>query len=96
MAAPPVRGGARRNFYYSNGQNGTRYSEDIPRMKLDLELGTVLTRFYARKRPEKRSYEVEFESRQVLWRRQAGRTEGASKYLPLNLILSDLSFFNIH
>lgn len=46
-------------------------------MKLDLELGTVLTRFYARKRPEKRSYEVEFESRQVLWRRQAGRTEGA-------------------
>ncbi|KAJ8042445.1 1-phosphatidylinositol 4,5-bisphosphate phosphodiesterase gamma-1 [Holothuria leucospilota] len=76
MATPPVRGGPRRN--YSNGHIGTRYHpEDIPRMKLDLELGTVLTRFYARKRPEKRSYEVEFESRQVLWRRQAGRTEGA-------------------
>ncbi|XP_071822304.1 1-phosphatidylinositol 4,5-bisphosphate phosphodiesterase gamma-1-like isoform X2 [Apostichopus japonicus] len=69
---------ARRNVYHSNGHNGTRYSaEDIPRVKLDLKLGTVLTRFFAKKRPEKRSFEVEFESRQVLWRRQAGRTEGA-------------------
>lgn len=78
MAFPT--GNSRRNVYPANGHNGTRYTaEDIPRVKLDLKLGTVLTRFFARKRPEKRSFEVEFESRQVLWRRQAGRTEGAGK-----------------
>ncbi|XP_072013746.1 1-phosphatidylinositol 4,5-bisphosphate phosphodiesterase gamma-1-like isoform X2 [Amphiura filiformis] len=41
-----------------------------------LSLGTVLTKFYQKRRPEKRSFEVNYETRQIVWRRQAGRIEG--------------------
>ncbi|XP_071504089.1 1-phosphatidylinositol 4,5-bisphosphate phosphodiesterase gamma-1-like [Diadema antillarum] len=61
-------------------QNGTPFElseREIHRIHHDLALGTVLTRFYSRKRPERKSFEVNMETRQIVWRRQAGRTEGA-------------------
>ncbi|XP_038050378.1 1-phosphatidylinositol 4,5-bisphosphate phosphodiesterase gamma-1-like isoform X2 [Patiria miniata] len=44
-----------------------------------LKMGTVLTRFYGKRRPERRSFEICMETRQILWRRQTGRTDGAVK-----------------
>ncbi|XP_041454201.1 1-phosphatidylinositol 4,5-bisphosphate phosphodiesterase gamma-1-like isoform X1 [Lytechinus variegatus] len=60
-------------------QNGTMEltEQDIHSMQHNLALGTLLTRFYGRKRPERKSFEVNMETRQVVWRRQGGRTEGA-------------------
>lgn len=64
-------------------QNGTMElsEQDIHSMQHNMALGTLLTRFYGRKRPERKSFEVNMETRQVVWRRQGGRTEGASKSL---------------
>uniref|UniRef100_A0A4W4FSF5 1-phosphatidylinositol 4,5-bisphosphate phosphodiesterase gamma n=1 Tax=Electrophorus electricus TaxID=8005 RepID=A0A4W4FSF5_ELEEL len=44
----------------------------------DLELGTVLTLFYAKKsqRPERRTFQVKLETRQVIWTRGTDKIEG--------------------
>uniref|UniRef100_A0A672PJG7 1-phosphatidylinositol 4,5-bisphosphate phosphodiesterase gamma n=1 Tax=Sinocyclocheilus grahami TaxID=75366 RepID=A0A672PJG7_SINGR len=44
----------------------------------DLELGTVLTLFYSKKsqRPERRTFQVKLETRQIIWTRGTDKVEG--------------------
>ncbi|KPP72065.1 hypothetical protein Z043_108965 [Scleropages formosus] len=44
----------------------------------DLEVGTVLTLFYSKKsqRPERRTFQVKLETRQVIWTRGTDKVEG--------------------
>ena len=57
----------------------------IPEMELiisQLERGTVVTKFFFRKRPERRTLSIKRETRQIVWQRSVtGRNvfEGASK-----------------
>uniref|UniRef100_A0AAY4CTN7 Phosphoinositide phospholipase C n=1 Tax=Denticeps clupeoides TaxID=299321 RepID=A0AAY4CTN7_9TELE len=60
-----------------------RTSIDIPcypmtNLYRDLELGTVLTLFYNKKsqRPERRTFQVKLETRQVIWTRGTDKIEG--------------------
>ncbi len=46
-----------------------------------LERGLVLNRFYSRRRPEKRMFQIKLETRQLIWIRVAGgRPEGIGEY----------------
>ena len=64
------------NMALSNG-GGT--VSDVTRILQILERGLVLTRFSTRRRPEKRSFQVKLETRQLIWVRVAGRREGVGK-----------------
>lgn len=50
-----------------------------------LEVGTVMTLFYSKKsqRPERKTFQVKLETRQITWSRGADKIEGASKCAPL-------------
>ncbi|TRY60067.1 hypothetical protein DNTS_035086 [Danionella cerebrum] len=54
---------------------------EVNNLYRDLELGTVLTLFYAKKsqRPERRTFQVKLETRQVVWTRGTDKIEGESK-----------------
>ncbi len=46
-----------------------------------LERGLVLNRFYSRRRPEKRMFQIKLETRQLIWIRVAGgKPEGIGEY----------------
>ena len=49
-----------------------------------LEVGTVMTLFYSKKsqRPERKTFQVKLETRQITWSRGADKIEGASKCAP--------------
>lgn len=49
-----------------------------------LEVGTVMTLFYSKKsqRPERKTFQVKLETRQITWSRGADKIEGASKCDP--------------
>ncbi|KAJ6661459.1 hypothetical protein lerEdw1_014368 [Lerista edwardsae] len=51
---------------------------DTGRVLRGLELGTVLTLFYQKKsqRPERRSFQVRLQSRQIVWSRTPEKVEG--------------------
>lgn len=65
----------------------------IPEMEQiisQLERGTIITRFYPRKKPERKTLMVRRETRQLLWARTATRTfEGSSTYYSAPLIDCD-------
>jgi phosphatidylinositol phospholipase C gamma-1 len=66
--------------------NGNPLPSFIPEMEQiisQLERGTVVTKFYPRKRPEKRTLMIRRETRQIVWARTAAtRTfESAGKYI---------------
>lgn len=46
-----------------------------------LEVGTVMTLFYSKKsqRPERKTFQVKLETRQIIWSRGSDKIEGASK-----------------
>lgn len=46
-----------------------------------LEVGTVMTLYYSKKsqKPERRTFQVKLETRQVIWSRGADKVEGAGK-----------------
>ena len=47
-----------------------------------LERGLVLNRFFSKRRPEKRMFQMKLETRQLIWIRVAGgRPEGVSEYI---------------
>lgn len=52
-----------------------------------LEVGTVMTLFYSKKsqRPERKTFQVKLETRQITWSRGADKIEGASKCAPSSL-----------
>lgn len=53
-----------------------------------LERGTVVTRFYPRKRPEKKTLMIRRETRQIVWARSANTRsfEGAGIHIPFYYI----------
>ncbi|XP_077982282.1 1-phosphatidylinositol 4,5-bisphosphate phosphodiesterase gamma-1-like [Glandiceps talaboti] len=58
--------------------NGDISSQELNELLRKLELGTVLTKFFPKKRPEKRTFQVKLETRQIIWSRVLGRPEGAA------------------
>lgn len=50
-----------------------------------LEVGTVMTLFYSKKsqRPERKTFQVKLETRQITWSRGADKIEGSSKCAPV-------------
>lgn len=50
-----------------------------------LEVGTVMTLFYSKKsqRPERKTFQVKLETRQITWSRGADKIEGSGKCAPL-------------
>uniref|UniRef100_A0A4W4FQ08 1-phosphatidylinositol 4,5-bisphosphate phosphodiesterase gamma n=1 Tax=Electrophorus electricus TaxID=8005 RepID=A0A4W4FQ08_ELEEL len=65
--------------FFSNGPvPWTPSDTEMNNVYRDLELGTVLTLFYAKKsqRPERRTFQVKLETRQVIWTRGTDKIEG--------------------
>ncbi|KAJ1194720.1 hypothetical protein NDU88_004006 [Pleurodeles waltl] len=54
---------------------------DAGRILRSLEMGSVLTLFYQKKsqRPERRTFQVKLETRQIIWSRSSEKVEGESK-----------------
>jgi len=53
----------------------------IPEMELiisQLERGTVVTKFYGRKRPEKKTMTIQRETREIQWRRSSSSSSNRS------------------
>lgn len=74
---------ATTNNLFSNGSVPWMGSEtEANSLYRDLELGTVLTLFYSKKsqRPERRTFHVKLETRQIIWSRGTDKIEGESKY----------------
>lgn len=55
---------------------------DVNRIMRCLESGSVLTLFYQKKsqRPERRTFQVKMDTREVIWFRTPEKVEGDSKY----------------
>ncbi|KAG5838375.1 1-phosphatidylinositol 4,5-bisphosphate phosphodiesterase gamma-1 [Anguilla anguilla] len=65
--------------FFSNGPvSWTENDTEINNLYRDLELGTVLTLFYSKKsqRPERRTFQVKLETRQIIWTRGTDKIEG--------------------
>ncbi|KAK1801974.1 hypothetical protein P4O66_022209 [Electrophorus voltai] len=65
--------------FFSNGPvPWTPSDTEMNNVYRDLELGTVLTLFYSKKsqRPERRTFQVKLETRQVIWTRGTDKIEG--------------------
>ncbi|MGH0124485.1 UNVERIFIED_CONTAM: hypothetical protein FKN15_077170 [Acipenser sinensis] len=70
---------ATTNNLFSNGSVPWMGSEtEANSLYRDLELGTVLTLFYSKKsqRPERRTFHVKLETRQIIWSRGTDKIEG--------------------
>ncbi|OXB60937.1 hypothetical protein ASZ78_001515 [Callipepla squamata] len=59
-------------------EDGRMEAGDIGRILRCLEMGTVLTLFYQKKsqRPERRTFQVKLETRQIIWSRTPEKVEG--------------------
>uniref|UniRef100_A0A671MCX7 1-phosphatidylinositol 4,5-bisphosphate phosphodiesterase gamma n=1 Tax=Sinocyclocheilus anshuiensis TaxID=1608454 RepID=A0A671MCX7_9TELE len=65
--------------FSSNGPVPWTLSDtEVNNLYRDLELGTVLTLFYSKKsqRPERRTFQVKLETRQIIWTRGTDKIEG--------------------
>uniref|UniRef100_A0AAY4CQS6 Phosphoinositide phospholipase C n=1 Tax=Denticeps clupeoides TaxID=299321 RepID=A0AAY4CQS6_9TELE len=65
--------------FFSNGPGPWTVTDtEMTNLYRDLELGTVLTLFYNKKsqRPERRTFQVKLETRQVIWTRGTDKIEG--------------------
>ncbi|KAJ8265340.1 hypothetical protein COCON_G00144390 [Conger conger] len=62
----------------TTGISWTENDTEINNLYRDLELGTVLTLFYSKKsqRPERRTFQVKLETRQIIWTRGTDKIEG--------------------
>ncbi len=69
-----------------NGGGTDQTTKNIHVLRV-LERGLVLNRFYSRRRPEKRMFQIKLETRQLIWIRVAGgKPEGIGEYsLSVNL-----------
>ncbi|XP_050166128.1 1-phosphatidylinositol 4,5-bisphosphate phosphodiesterase gamma-1-like [Myiozetetes cayanensis] len=63
-------------------QDARMEAGDMGRVLRCLEMGTVLTLFYQKKsqRPERRTFQVKLETRQIVWSRTPEKVEGDSEY----------------
>ena len=59
------------------------WTEAGPRILHSLEMGTVMTIFYQKKsqRPERRTFQIKQDTRQIVWSRNPDKLEGESEYL---------------
>ena len=55
----------------------------------NLERGLVLTRFHCKKKPEKRTFQVKLETRELVWIRAQGNPEGTGKLLSVGVEVKD-------
>ncbi|XP_036389627.1 1-phosphatidylinositol 4,5-bisphosphate phosphodiesterase gamma-1 [Megalops cyprinoides] len=65
--------------FFSNGPvSWIENDTEVNNLYRDLELGTVLTLFYSKKsqRPERRTFQVKLETRQIIWTRGTDKIEG--------------------
>ncbi|XP_072426108.1 1-phosphatidylinositol 4,5-bisphosphate phosphodiesterase gamma-1-like [Chiloscyllium punctatum] len=55
-----------------------RMEADVSRVNRNLELGTVMTLYYQKKsqRPERKTFQVKLETRQIIWCRTSDKVEG--------------------
>ncbi|XP_019629361.1 PREDICTED: 1-phosphatidylinositol 4,5-bisphosphate phosphodiesterase gamma-1-like isoform X4 [Branchiostoma belcheri] len=51
--------------------------QELNKILKTLELGTVLTKFFHKRKPENRTFQVKLETRQIVWSRALGRVEGS-------------------
>lgn len=60
------------------------WTEAGPCILHSLELGTVMTLFYQKKsqRPERRTFQIRQDTRQIVWNRNPEKIEGESEYCP--------------
>lgn len=68
--------------FFSNGPGPWTLSDtEMNSVYRDLELGTVLTLYYSKKsqRPERRTFQVKLETRQIIWTRGTDKIEGESE-----------------
>lgn len=58
------------------------WAEAGSRILHSLEIGTVMTIFYQKKsqRPERRTFQIKQDTRQIVWSRNPDKIEGESKY----------------
>ena len=74
----------------ANGlENGT-FLPNLHGVLRVLEGGMVLTRFYSRKKPEKRNFLVRLETRQLIWNKanwNSSKPEGMSMLISFELIV---------
>lgn len=67
----------------ANGTMASGLPSVIHRIMRRLESGLVLKRFYSKRRPEKRMYQVKLETRQLVWQRPTNnRPQGCGKSFP--------------
>jgi len=73
---------ARLNSVNGFLEDGRMEAGDMGRILRCLEMGTVLTLFYQKKsqRPERRTFQVKLETRQIIWSRTPEKVEGDSEY----------------
>uniref|UniRef100_A0A3B3RTB7 1-phosphatidylinositol 4,5-bisphosphate phosphodiesterase gamma n=1 Tax=Paramormyrops kingsleyae TaxID=1676925 RepID=A0A3B3RTB7_9TELE len=67
------------NAFFSNGPGAWIENDaEVNNLYRDLELGTVLTLYYSKKsqRPERRTFSVKLETRQIIWTRGTDKIEG--------------------
>lgn len=70
---------------------------EVGHLYRSLEVGTVMTLFYSKKsqRPERKTFQVKLETRQIIWSRGSDKIEGASKWLGLILVVPERRVNNI-
>lgn len=58
------------------------WTEAGPRILHSLEMGTVMTLFYQKKsqRPERRTFQIKQDMRQIVWSRNPDKMEGEREY----------------
>ena len=63
------------------------WTEAGPRILHSLEMGTVMTVFYQKKsqRPERRTFQIRQDTRQIVWSRNPDKLEGESEYFHKSL-----------
>lgn len=63
------------------------WTEAGPRILHSLEMGTVMTVFYQKKsqRPERRTFQIKQDMRQIVWSRNPDKIEGEREYCRKNM-----------
>lgn len=85
------------SFITASMYNSSKMNGIIPEMEQiisQLERGTVVTKFFPRKRPEKKTLMIRRETRQIVWSRSTTFRpfDGSGKILPIS---SDLFLYYI-
>jgi len=69
---------------------GGSFIPEVEQVISQLERGTVVTKFFLRKRPERRTLSIRRETRQIIWQTKSSQTgrnscEGSGTFKPLEV-----------